>query len=328
MTLAVRKLLDYYFVNVLADNQDNENIYCQCPFHKGTGKTPQNFSINRNSGLWICFSRKCGSGDIVKFVQKKENCGVLDAKRLIAKRFSYSDGHSWSSLTRSSVYGGLSKPEGPLLRLQWPGNLSLIPFNHPFLAKRPVSATAAMHFRLAVDFSDLSWVWFPVYQSRKLRGFTKRSIFKKPLKKWRHIPGLQVSRLLYGYDNAIESPWVIVTEGPLDAIRFWDLGFKNAVSLFGTTLGRTQKAIIKSKWRKILVAMDGDEPGRDAAASIAEQLKGRADYLGVLTFPGDKDPGDLTSKEEFLEYCRSNVEVLVSRQKSVSWKAASNQWGS
>lgn len=328
MKLSIRKILDHYFVNVLADNADNDNIYCQCPFHKGTGKTPQNFSINRHSGLWICFSRRCGSGGIIKFVQKKENCGFSEAKKLLARHFLGSGGPSWSTLAQSSAGEVLRKPQGALRRLSWSPNLSPMPFNHPFLAKRGIGEGTAEHFRLAVDYSDLAWVWFPVYQKKKLRGFTKRSILYKPLKKWKHGQGFQAGRLLYNFDNAADSSWVIVTEGPLDVLRFWDLGFKNAVALFGTTLGRGQKVLIKSTWRKILVAMDGDVPGREAATNIAEQLKGRATYLGVLTFPKDKDPGDLTNKEEFIGYCRENIEVLISRKEGITWADAGKKWRS
>jgi DNA primase len=328
MRLPIRKILDYYFVNVLADNPVNPNIYCQCPFHEGTGKSPQNFSINRVTGLWICFSRKCGSGNIIKFIQKKEDCSQLKAKTLLSRRFFNGKGPSWSVLARSSVHDDRCKPQLPLPRLRWPQELDPIPFNHPFLAKRGISEAAAEHYRLAIQRSDFSRVWFPIFFNRKLRGFTARSIFKTALKKWKHGKGLPSSRLLYGFDDAKDKPWVIVTEGPLDVVRFWDLGFKNAVALFGTSFSVTQKVLIRQNWGRILVAMDGDEPGREAAAKIAEELRRKAKYLGVLTFPDDKDPGDLTSKDEFLEYCQSNVEVLVSKREGIAWTDAMKQWRS
>ena len=322
----VREILDYYFVNVLVDNPSNPNIYCQCPFHEGTGKSPQNFSINRHTGQWICFSRKCGAGNIVRFIQKKEECGQLAAKRLLSERFFKGKGPSWSALARSGSYADRSNPQSPLPRHSWPDFLEPIPFNHPFLAKRCISEAAAKHYRLAITRNDLSRVWFPVYFGGKLRGFSARSIFKIALKKWKHDRGLPSSRLLYGFDDAKDKPWVIVTEGPLDVVRFWDLGFKNAVALFGTSMSVTQKVLIRQNWGRILIALDGDEPGRDAAKVLAEQLSNKAKYLGILTFPNDKDPGDLESKDEFIAYCQSNVEVLVSKREGITWSMAMKQW--
>ena len=79
-SLSIRKVLHHYN---LEPDKNNMNRY---PFHND--KTPS-MKIYPETGTWTCFSSNCkaGSGDVIEFIQKKENLNkhqaILKAKSLL-----------------------------------------------------------------------------------------------------------------------------------------------------------------------------------------------------------------------------------------------------
>lgn len=60
-----------------------QNYWGCCPFH---GEKTPSFSVNPSKNMFYCFGCHEG-GDIFKFIMKSENCGFVDALKLLAKKY-------------------------------------------------------------------------------------------------------------------------------------------------------------------------------------------------------------------------------------------------
>lgn len=59
------------------------NYWGCCPFH---GEKTPSFAVNPSKNMFYCFGCHEG-GDIFKFIMKSENCGFVDALKLLARRY-------------------------------------------------------------------------------------------------------------------------------------------------------------------------------------------------------------------------------------------------
>ncbi len=64
-------------------NKRGQNFWGCCPFH---GEKTPSFSVNPGRNMFYCFGCHEG-GDIFKFIMKMENCGFVDALKLLAGRY-------------------------------------------------------------------------------------------------------------------------------------------------------------------------------------------------------------------------------------------------
>lgn len=88
---------------------------------------------------------------------------------------------------------------------------------------------------------------------------------------------------------------LIITEGELDAISIWQVTRSPVVSIHGASSGRSDVGLDLSwanSFERIVLALDSDEPGREAASQVAALF----DYNKVyrVSFPGGdrKDAND------------------------------------
>jgi DNA primase len=114
-------------------------------------------------------------------------------------------------------------------------------------------------------------------------------------------------QLLYGLRFAIEEirklGVVGVVEGYTDVMRSHEHGVKNILAAIGTSFTSDHLSVLDRKFpdSKIVLCLDGDVPGKNAAAKKVEELAGRK--LWVCLLPEDHDPdsflragGDFASK--------------------------------
>jgi hypothetical protein len=110
-------------------------------------------------------------------------------------------------------------------------------------------------------------------------------------------PGWHKSDALLNYDRAKAWPFVVLTEGPLDAFRVGSPSAPDepgpAVCLFGKSLSPMQKKMVFENWFRgaVLVLMDGD--AFESNQNILEDLKGNfRGGVAAVSLPNDRDPGD------------------------------------
>jgi DNA primase len=106
--------------------------------------------------------------------------------------------------------------------------------------------------------------------------------------------GLSLPKPILGYERVRGRPRVIVTEGAFDYLTGVSWGLP-ICALLGTQV-RAQRLAFLERARRVLIAFDNDEPGRQAAGELADRLGSRA---RIVRLPeGAKDLNDLARRED------------------------------
>jgi DNA primase len=101
--------------------------------------------------------------------------------------------------------------------------------------------------------------------------------------------GLSMPKPILGYERVRGRPRVFVTEGAFDYLTGMSWGL-SICALLGTQV-RAERLAFLQRARRVLIAFDSDEPGREAASDLARRLGSRA---RILELPeGVKDLNDL-----------------------------------
>lgn len=75
-----------------------------------------------------------------------------------------------------------------------------------------------------------------------------------------------------GIEVANEEEYIIVTEGEIDAMSLWQLGFHNVISISSGALGPTPWIKKIQENTKAYLCFDNDETGQEASRKIAERI--------------------------------------------------------
>ena len=142
----------------------------------------------------------------------------------------------------------------------------------------------AVNGRLVIPCND---------ENGQLQGVAERAL-QDQTPKYKFPVGMRKSELLFGLDRVRDDDRLVICEGFFDCIALNEAGTP-AVALGGTDLSDAQADLLKG--REVIVAMDGDEPGRQASARIVDQL--HAAGIGAVNVdPGDNlDPDDRTRRD-------------------------------
>lgn len=138
--------------------------------------------------------------------------------------------------------------------------------------------------------------------------------------KYYNLPNMPRRLMLYNFDKARENPYVVVTEGPLDA---WRVG-EPAVAAFGKHLSQPQIRLVCENWEggAVIILLDGDawaDTEELTERFHAEQYKGA---VIPVRLPQDQDPGKLT--RTFLWECiddecqKVGVDLLTLKRSEVN----------
>ncbi|MDE2852993.1 MAG: DNA primase [Chloroflexota bacterium] len=144
-------------------------------------------------------------------------------------------------------------------------------------------------------------------------GFGGRALASEDGAKYINSPQSAVfdkSRLLFGLDSARrairESGTAVIVEGYLDVIQAHQAGYFNVAAQMGTAMTEKQIRLIAPRYaRKIVLALDADEAGQNAARrsldvarqALSDDFAGRLSVdLRILQMPEGKDPDDLLRK--------------------------------
>ncbi len=127
-------------------------------------------------------------------------------------------------------------------------------------------------------------------QQRRLIGFGARALRAEDNPKYLNTPQTPLfdkSGSLYGIDQASEAirrgDRAIVVEGYMDVIAAHQFGFPEVIASMGTSLTEKQMALLKRYTRNIVLALDADEAGSEAALRGVQVAANAADHEQVAT---------------------------------------------
>lgn len=153
---------------------------------------------------------------------------------------------------------------------------------------------------LALDLSeDTEKCLFPLHDLLgNPLGSSSRQL-DSSLPKYRHPHGFPKKMSLYNIHRAkthIEKANLCyLMEGFFDVATAWRKGYKNSVSCFGTSFSDFQARIIKNYCDNIIIVMDGDEAGKEAAVRAAKTAKAMGLNVFRIDLQGD-DPDSIIKK--------------------------------
>ena len=101
--------------------------------------------------------------------------------------------------------------------------------------------------------------------------------------------GLSMPKPILGYERVRGRPRVFVTEGAFDYLTGVSWGL-SICALLGTHV-RAERLAFLQRARRVFIAFDSDEPGREAASDLARRLGARARFVELPD--GVKDLNDL-----------------------------------
>lgn len=210
--------------------------------------------------------------------------------------------------SRDIVLPGTKLPAGPV-QAAWPGSMRRInelDHNHP--ARRYLEEDRHYNVDKLAEVYDVRYclepddkyrstfkrIIIPITMNGALQGWQARFVGTPPCKetpKYLSMPGMKRNQLLYNFDNARKSNFVVIMEGPTDV---WSFG-PEAVALFGKSASTAQLDLIARHWQKVYVCLDGD--AANDGQGIYDVLGTRVKEKHMVALPANLDPGDLPPDE-------------------------------
>lgn len=275
----------------------HKEISASCPMHEeilGRPDRHASWSINRHTGAHNCFS--CGWKGGLATLYRDLTGEVPDDIDMEIRR---------ASLVSAIEGGGLLSADDVDLQWVWPSWLPEVP--EKMLAIRNLDGGSARAYDVRWSPDTREWVvpvhdeWGePVGAQYRQMG----SVLTQP-------PGLSKGKYLFGLWSMRNHDHVALVESPLDAVRLHSVGVP-AVSSLGAWVSEDQCKLLARHFNYVVVALDNDAVGREAAARVVSTLRRLGcptivfDYTGL---PG-KDPGDVDDDDLLYQAWNRTLSLL------------------
>jgi len=282
-----------------------------------TDDNKQKLYVNTESGLWTCF--KSGEkGNLIHLVSHIENVPYVSARNFM-KRKAFDAGADLFDVSTLNVDNqaievtrtieGDSKEwlkVNPKSDINSPSNLKRLASK--FAMERKLSSFQFYVGRTGRYFQRIIIPYFT--EKGKPFYFQARTLVNrdpKYLNPSKGLYGIKTSEILYPYDKTKE--YVMVTEGPLDAMSLRSAGF-NATCTQGCKMSTIQAKELKGK--RVILAYDNDESGREGFYEARKRmLAQRNKDIYSLTPPKEfKDWNDFwvaSKRTDFETYIYANI---------------------
>ncbi len=305
------------------------NFKAPCPFHD---EKSASFVVSPSKQIYHCFG--CGvGGDSVSFVMEYEKLNYPEALEKLASSYNFSLSYTDNkhNKPRSQLmdkinvwYQNLltSKPAALKYikeRGIYESSVEKFGIGYAPDSNATINYIKSQLFNMseAVEVGVVGFdggrnfarfierITFPIHSTNgSLVGFGGRTITGHQAKYVNspETPFFNKSRLLYAYHHARQDihkqKQIIITEGYLDVIMLHQAGFTNAVATLGTALTQEHLPLLRKGEPSVIMAYDGDKPGRAAALKAARLLSASGFNGGVVIFGGGLDPADMVKNGE------------------------------
>ena len=270
-------------------NELDNDIMVTCPFHKGGMEHKPSLGINKDSGVYHCFT--CGEkGTIVDLVAYTLDISPKQAIRKLAGEYIYSGGRRSLDIDLSSQKIVHTNPNYKTEYLK--NNTPAI----EYLQKRNVVGVAKLfpigfnpqHNSIIIYVQNLQG---NIVYSKERNITTKRYYNTADVRKSDYLFGAyQIAK----YWNGTSPVWICESE--IDALTCWSRG-QYAVAIGGSHISNKQIQIIKQLGIKTLInGLDRDSAGIEGWETLKQFTRGI--LLADTTFPvNKKDINELTHEE-------------------------------
>ncbi len=298
-----------------------DNLIGTCPIHKGTNPTQFHVSAVKNN--FNCFGDCHGGGNVIDFVAKMENVEIRQAGMLIqewfdikAKRPSGEKENSGSVLvTKESEEEPPKKKSAELAKKKKEKNeplkftLKNLDQEHQYLKERGLEKETVEFFGVGYCNKGLmkERIAIPIHNSRgELVAYIGRWIGDPPdeeTPKYRLPPGFLKSLEVFNLhrvNDEVGEGGLILVEGLFDCMKVWQAGYKNVVSLIGSSLSEEQEKLIVDRVGlngEVFLMFDEDEAGWACRTDVLERLSKKVFVKTIESGKKGMQPDKLTKEE-------------------------------
>lgn len=337
------------YINI---NKKGHNYMGLCPFHPE--KTPS-FCVYHNTNSFYCFG--CGvGGDVITFVMLAEKLQYREAIEFLAnkagieipvhdKNNNFLDRKIIFAMNRLSAkffYSCLKNNNLSLNYLLSRGLLkkTIIKFGLGysksdgyslvnFLKKNGFSDKNIEKANLGVKTKNnflrdrfINRIMFPIINIKgNIIGFGARSL-DNTMPKYLNTAETIVfnkSENLFALNFAKNQDYFILTEGYMDAVSLYQLGFKSAIASLGTSLTIGQAKLISRYTNKIYICYDSDIAGKKATRRAIEILSKENLDIKIIEMKDAKDPDEFVKINREKSALKFNF-LLKSSKNSIEFK--------
>jgi DNA primase len=268
-----------------ARRQENSLVAAKCPLPTHTSNQTNTFKVNIKGNYWVCYSESCRAalgykgGDGIDFVCFMDGIDRREPKRAIQKLAEVFAVTSKNGEKTDTSNGTVSQAQSvPEIRNKPLGFVLETNPEHPEIQKRGISSETAREWGVGFFSGKGSMagrIIFPLYEPDiGLVGYAGRTVeaVTEENPKWRLGKGL-VKNFLYGLERCDPAKMLIVAESYWSPLFFGERGHQ-ACAIGGTEMTEEQERSLEP-YGTIILAMDGDQAGRNAADKIAGRLRGK-----------------------------------------------------
>lgn len=282
-----------------------------CPIHKG--RNPGAFSWHVDLGMYQCFSRGCHTkhgkdifglicgvrgcsfADSVEYVKKTLGVTKLDVDSVAAK---VQDRKFIDSVKKKTKVSRIF-PEESLQKLRYHAYLETRGYPRELIEKYQIGISGDTFKKMA------NRIIVPVRNMHgEIVGFTGRTLYQdwkeRGIGKWENNSGFDKENNLFNIDRAKEfikeTGTAILTEGPLDVLRFEQAGIHNSVAIMGRKLHNGQIGVLLACCAsKLILALDSDVAGQ---TGIEDAIRIAKNFFSIEKMNvGEKDVGEMSVEQ-------------------------------
>jgi DNA primase len=320
-TVTLQMAIEHYGILLRRVNANTLRGKCPLPSH-GSETSNESFTATLTKGVggaWACQSKSCiktrgrVGGNVLDFVAAMEQCSVRDAAIKLQMWFLVpAAGESHASVGKEP-HAEISAGEEPKPKLVSENNnevgesesnksltftLQNIDCTHPYLSERGVTEETAktfgvgffpgkgsMHDRIVIPIHNPNGE-LVAYAGRSIDGSEPR--YKFPA-------GFHKSQELFNLHRVKGEVSVVLVEGFFDCMKVTQAGFP-CVALMGASMSKAQEKLL-GDFGHVVVMLDGDEAGRDAAVGIVDRLQRVVYQVQLVDLPQGAQPDQLSTDE-------------------------------
>jgi DNA primase len=310
-SVTMQQVLDHYGIRLRKVNATHLRGKCPLPMHSSQGSA-DSFGVDLQKRAWACQSDSCAKarsgrrgGNVLDFVAAKEGLSVRDSALKLASLFGIvSERPEGTSTKRTDPVpranpvevvqpeegsGDVAEPNKPLKF-----SLQGIDATHAYLVQRGINEETARLFGVGYFQGNGSMkgrIVFPVRNGGgDIVAYAGRAVDDAVEPRWKFPSGFRKSLELFGIQEGKRGLVVAVVESFWGVLALHQAGI-SAVALMGRSMSKEQEELLASveSTARLVVLVDGDEPGRAAAPEITLRLA-RHRFVRIAELPIGKQP--------------------------------------
>ncbi len=312
-------------------DKKGKNYFGICPFHEDHNPS---LSVSEEKQIYTCFV--CGAtGNVFSFVKDYENISFLEAVEKIADNNGIKLTHKLNYIKRYNTeyeiynlavkfYKNNLKSKDGIKAKEYLKSRNIddyiindfeigVSFSDNNLSKLLLSKKYDEKMLTDIGLCGKSKELFDIFRNRIMFpihnsngepiGFSGRIYNGEADSKYvntRETYIFKKGETLFNYHRAVieakKMKYIVICEGQMDAIRIYSSGVKNVVATMGTALTKEHVHLIKKLNVRVVLNMDSDKAGINAALTNGEILKSNGVDVSVIKLDGAKDPDEYILK--------------------------------